>query len=350
MHMADALISPAVGGVFWAAAAGLIGYSSKKIRKESEMDEKKIPLMGVMGAFIFAAQMINFTIPGTGSSGHLGGGMICAILLGAPAAFLTMASVLTIQAFFFADGGLLSLGCNIFNLAFYPCFLAYPFLYKKIAGSRPRQAMVITGSLISAIISLQLGALSVVLQTMLSGKSDIPFGTFLLMMQPIHLAIGIIEGIVTSAVVMFVWNARPEILEAASAEKPVGNIAIARVVTVLTVLTVLTGGMLSWFASSHPDGLEWSIFKATGTEELKSPEEGIHASLAEAQEKTAILPNYGFKPSSPEGSAEEAKPAWPAVDSGTSVSGIIGGAITLVLAVCIGLLLKGRKKTDQGFN
>ncbi len=75
-----------------------------------------IPLMGVLGAFIFAAQMINFTIPGTGSSGHLGGGMILAILLGPHAAFLVMASVLTVQALFFADGGLLALGCNIWNL------------------------------------------------------------------------------------------------------------------------------------------------------------------------------------------------------------------------------------------
>ena len=94
-----------------------------------------VPLMGVLGAFIFAAQMLNFTIPATGSSGHLGGGMILAILLGPYAAFLVMASVLTVQALFFADGGLLALGCNIFNLGFFPCFIAYPFIYKKIVGA-----------------------------------------------------------------------------------------------------------------------------------------------------------------------------------------------------------------------
>ena len=76
--------------------------------------------MGVLGAFIFAAQMINFTIPATGSSGHLGGGLILTILLGPYAAFLTIASVLMVQALFFADGGLLALGCNIFNLGFFP--------------------------------------------------------------------------------------------------------------------------------------------------------------------------------------------------------------------------------------
>ncbi len=107
MHMADALISPAVGGTVWAASAGLIAYCSKKVR--DDIDDRKIPLMGVAGAFIFAAQMINFTIPGTGSSGHLGGAMILSILLGPYAAFLTMASILTVQALLFADGGLLAL-------------------------------------------------------------------------------------------------------------------------------------------------------------------------------------------------------------------------------------------------
>src|SRR5512135_3531150 len=89
MHMADALLSPEVGATFWAGTLGAITYCSKKLKEN--MDEKLIPLMGVLGAFIFAAQMINFTIPGTGSSGHLGGGMILAIVLGPYAAFLTMA-------------------------------------------------------------------------------------------------------------------------------------------------------------------------------------------------------------------------------------------------------------------
>ena len=98
MHMADALISPAVGGAMFAATAGDYTYSVKKIK--TELDYKKIPLMGVMGAFVFAAQMINFSIPGTGSSGHIGGGLLLSIILGPYAAFLTMASILLIQALF----------------------------------------------------------------------------------------------------------------------------------------------------------------------------------------------------------------------------------------------------------
>src|SRR5574340_236299 len=145
MHMADALISPAVGGTMWAATAGLTAYSAKKLQKE--LDEHKVPLMGVLGAFIFAAQMINFTIPATGSSGHLGGGMILSILLGPYAAFLTIASVLMVQALFFADGGLLALGCNIFNLGFFPCFIAYPLIYKKLVGERPGPRTILAGAM-----------------------------------------------------------------------------------------------------------------------------------------------------------------------------------------------------------
>src|SRR5450830_1915585 len=112
MHMADALISPVVGGTLWAVSAA-VTYSCAK-KAGTDFPEQKIPLMGVLGAFVFAAQMINFAIPGTGSSGHLGGGMLLSVLLGPQAGFLVMASILTIQALLFADGGLLALGCNIF--------------------------------------------------------------------------------------------------------------------------------------------------------------------------------------------------------------------------------------------
>src|SRR5512136_1177780 len=134
MHMADALLSPTVGGAMGAVTATAVAWCSREVRREA--DDRRVPLMGVLGAFLFAAQMINFSIPGTGSSGHLGGGLLLAILLGPHAAFLVIASVLTVQAFFFADGGLLALGCNIFNLGFFPAFVAYPLVYRVMAGDR----------------------------------------------------------------------------------------------------------------------------------------------------------------------------------------------------------------------
>ncbi|MBU1124995.1 MAG: energy-coupling factor ABC transporter permease [Candidatus Omnitrophica bacterium] len=341
MHMADALISPAVGGVMWTATAGLIAYSAKKVSIEA--DDRKVPLMGVLGAFIFAAQMINFTIPATGSSGHLGGGMILAILLGPYAAFLVMASVLIVQALFFADGGLLALGCNIFNLGFFSCFVAYPLIYRRVVGQKSTQGRILVGAVISAIVGLQLGALSVVLETVFSGISELPFHTFVLLMQPIHLAIGIVEGLVTAAVVTFVWKARSEIVRASRNAVPIGKVSMKKVLVGLFAAAVIAGGTLSWFASSNPDGLEWAIFRTTGKEELETPH-NLHVALAKVQEKTAFLPDYSIKKSEDEKTpGADAKAPWPAVDPGTSVSGLVGGSLTLFMVVLMGVGLRRRK-------
>lgn len=345
MHMADALISPAVGGAMWAAAAGTAAYSLRKVR--DGLDEKKIPLMGVMGAFVFAAQMINFTIPGTGSSGHLGGGMLLSILLGPYAGFLTMASILFIQALFFADGGLLAYGCNVFNLGFYTCFIAFPLIYKRFIQKGRSPARIFWGAVVSSVIGLQLGAFSVVLQTLFSGKTELPFGTFVLLMQPIHLAIGVVEGVVTAAVVIFVLKARPEILESAAEDRSVGNVPLKRVIAGFAIAAIITGGVLSWFASAYPDGLEWSIFKATGKEELEAPD-GVHRVFEEIQNKTAILPDYDFKTPEGEDAGEKAESiAMPVANSGTTVSGLVGGGLTLALAVLTGVIISMLKRCNK---
>jgi cobalt/nickel transport system permease protein len=340
MHMADALISPAVGGTLWAVSGGLIVFCARKVTLS--LRDNLVPLMGVLGAFIFAAQMINFSIPGTGSSGHLGGGLLLAVLLGPHAALLVIASVLTVQAFFFADGGLLALGCNIFNLGFIPAFVAYPLFYRTLAGQRRGDLRAGVAALAAAVAGLQLGALSVVLQTQASGISELPFGTFILMMLPIHLAIGIVEGLATAAVVSFVARARPEALYAAQTDGASGG--LRPVLVGLAAAAVVLGGVASWFASSRPDGLEWSIAKVTGKDEVSGAETGVHQGLAALQAKTALLPDYGFKAGGTEAApAEEAAPAaepWPAVKAGTSLSGLVGGLMTLALACLAGFALK----------
>jgi len=337
MHMADALISPAVGGAMWAATAGLTVYSAKKLKKN--LDEHRVPLMGVLGAFIFAAQMINFTIPGTGSSGHLGGGMILAILLGPSAAFLVMASVLTIQALFFADGGLLALGCNIFNLGFFPCFLAYPFIYQKIVGAEPTQGRILSGAMVAAIIGLQLGAFGVVLETLFSGVSELTFSTFVLLMQPIHLGIGIVEGLVTAAVVSFVWKAHPHTLAMVKTAAPARAHSHKPLLIGLALFAVVAGGMLSWFASTHPDGLEWSIKGVAGQEELAAPKAGVHGAMAWVQDKLSFLPDYDFRKPEEEKAGKKGE-NWPEVSAGKSLAGILGGAMTLLLVGAIGFGLR----------
>lgn len=334
MHMADALVSPAVGGTMWAVAAGLLAFCARKVKET--LREDRVPLMGVLGAFIFAAQMINFTIPGTGSSGHLGGGLILAVLLGPYAAFLVIASVLTVQALFFADGGLLALGCNMFNLGFFPAFLAYPLLYRPLARGEYGSVRAWLAALLAAVVGLQLGAFSVVLETKASGLSDLSFGSFVLLMQPIHLAIGVVEGLATAAVVAFVAGARPGVLPTASPASAWSG--LRPVLLGLAVAALLVGGVASWFASAHPDGLEWALARATGQEELAAPEGGIHERLAGVQEKSAFLPDYGFKAMGDE--AEASDETWPAVSAGTSVSGLVGGALVLALSGLVGFILK----------
>ncbi|MDO9557208.1 MAG: energy-coupling factor ABC transporter permease [Coriobacteriia bacterium] len=339
MHMADALISPAVGGAMWAATAVTTVYCAKKVREG--FDDRKVPLMGVLGAFIFAAQMLNFTIPATGSSGHLVGGLILAILLGPEAAFLVIASVLTVQALFFADGGLLALGANIMNMGFTSVFIAYLLIYKRIVGAHPTRGRLVTGAILAAIVGLQIGAFGVVVETTLSGISALPFGTFLAMMQPIHLGIGIVEGLVTAAVVLFVQRTQPELLSRVAERKKFTGLNLKPVLVGLLIVAVLSGVALSWFASTNPDGLEWSIAKVTGSEELEGTDAGVHAASAELQEKTSFLPDYGFKQSA-EAVEGEAEVTWPSVDAGTSVAGLVGGALTLALAVLVGFVLRKR--------
>ena len=269
MHMADALVAPAVAGTMYVLSAAAAGYSVKKIRLES--DPKKVPVMGIMGAFVFATQMINFTIPGTGSSGHLCGGMLLSALLGPYAGFLTMIGVLLIQCLLFADGGILALGCNIWNMAFYGCFIGSLLIWKPMMSKGMTKAKIVAASILGCMITLQFGAFSVTLETMLSGITELPFGTFVATMQPIHLAIGFVEGLITAAVLVFVHEARPELLYCSTeAEKREGRFTFKNTLVVLAVVTVLIGGGLSLVASSNPDGLEWSIEKITGFTEVES--------------------------------------------------------------------------------
>jgi len=324
MHMADALLSPAVGGAMWAATGATVAYSARKVRED--LDESKIPLMGVAGAFVFAAQMVNFTIPGTGSSGHLGGALLLAILLGPEAAFLVMASILAVQALFFADGGLLALGANVFNLGFFPAFVAYPLVYRRIVGDGAAldRRRVIVGSLLAGIVGLQLGALGVVLETTASGVTELSFSSFLLVMLPIHLVIGVVEGLVTAAVVLFVHGAEPELLTRSAAHKPLCGLRLGPVLVGLAVAALVAGGALSWLSSTNPDGLEWSIAKVTGAEQSQ-PDSAARDAAAKARERTARQPDDSA------GAGEE---------GAETEAGVVGALIVLAGAGALGFALR----------
>lgn len=316
----------------WAAAAGSALYAAGKMRG-GDLCERKIPLMAVLGSFTFAAQMINFTIPATGSSGHIGGGILLAALLGPYPSLLTISAILAIQCLFFADGGLLALGCNIFNLGVIPCLFVYPLVFKHIAAKAASQKRLTLAAILAAVISLQLGALAVVTETLLSGVTKLPFFAFLLLMQPIHLAIGVVEGIVTASILCFVHSARPEILDCAGAENAAGT---KKTVMAFAAAAMLAGGVLSSFASGQPDGLEWSIEKTTGSHELKA--QGVFFDkAAEIQNSTAFLPDYNF--ASPEAQSSPL---------GTPAAGVTGGAVTFLLVAAVGWAISKTRKTRGG--
>ena len=311
MHMADALLSPAIGGTMLALSAGVLAYSVRDVRKNFQ--EKRVPLMGVAGAFVFAAQMVNFAIPGTGSSGHIGGAVLLAALLGPSPAFIVMAGVLLIQALFFADGGLLAWGCNLFNLGFFGCFLAYPCLFRPIAGEKPSRPRLFAASLAACVASMELGAFAVTLETLLSGVTELPFGAFVSVMLPIHLAIGLGEGFATGAVLLFVQKHLPEADSLKLEEK---RFSVARLSLMTGLAALLIGGGLSLLASGAPDGLEWSMEQTAGSAELNRSGP-FHTFFADLAEKFALLPDY----------------ALPGSDSpwGTAIAGIAGVLICILL-------------------
>ncbi len=352
MHMADALLAPAVAATMYLASGTSAGLSIHKLSKEDYTE--KLPVMAVSSALIFAGQMINYTIPGTGSSGHLCGGMLLSALLGPQAGFLSMIVILAIQCLFFGDGGLMALGANAWNMAFYGCFVGYYLIWRPIMRSKllfnskaenANRVKVILASLLGCVLTLQLGAFSVVLETTISGITELPFAAFAALMQPIHLAIGLVEGMITAAVLVFINESRPELLVDVNAkEQGVKNkLGLKTVVVVLSVVTVLTAGVFSLFASANPDGLEWSLFgnKDAGYSENMGLDEenfGLSGSVSDVagniQEHTAFLPDYAFPGSE--------SPA------GTTVSGLVGvvmvaGFIALVMG-CSSVIKKKKQK------
>lgn len=351
MHMADALLSPAVAATMYVASGVAAGISVHKLKKDN--NAQKLPTMAVVAALVFAGQMINYTIPGTGSSGHLCGGMMLSALLGPLGGFLSMMVILTIQCLLFADGGLMALGANCWNMAFYGCFAGYYLVWKPIMQSNlfsksgnnnSIRMKIISASVIGCIITLQMGAFSVVAETTFSGITELPFVTFCAIMQPIHLAIGLVEGLITAAVLAFVFESRPELLQNVPLEhrENVGFCSLKTTLIVLAAVTALVGGILSPFASANPDGLEWSLFGNTAngySKNMALNEEhyGIESNMAETassvQGKTAILPDYNL----PNGDGK----------IGTPLSGLVGSGI--VAAAAFGICAMGgffrKKKT-----
>jgi len=207
MHIPDGFLNTGTSIAAWAASAGGLGYALRRVNRT--LGERQVPLMGVTAAFIFAAQMLNFTVIG-GTSGHLLGGALAAILLGPWAGMLVLTSVLTIQALLFQDGGLLALGANIFNMAIVGVLVgwaAYRLLARLLGGQT--WALFVSGFL-AGWLSVVLAALAAAAELALSGT--LAWQVVIPAMGGIHALIGIGEGMITVGVLAFLRVARPDLL------------------------------------------------------------------------------------------------------------------------------------------
>lgn len=207
LHIPDGFLSIPVALVAWVLALGVIAYALRVA--DRSLDEDRVPLLGVLAAFIFAVQMLNFPVAG-GTSGHLLGATLAAVLLGPWLASLVMAVVLTVQAFLFADGGVTALGANILNMGVLGVLLAGLLL-----GAAVRAVPMGRGSFLGAVagvswLAVMAGALATALQLGLSGT--VPLDTVLPAMLGVHALIGLGEAVVTVGAVGAVLAARPDLV------------------------------------------------------------------------------------------------------------------------------------------
>jgi cobalt/nickel transport system permease protein len=207
MHVPDGFLSLPVLFVTWVIAIGLIAICLG--RAKAEYKERAVPLMGVCAAFIFAAQMVNFPIPG-GTSGHLLGGTLAAALLGPWAGSLVMACVFIVQGTVFQDGGLTALGANIFNMGLIGTFGGY-YLYRTIrfAIGRDKLSATVIGIAITAWTSVVVAAIVCAFELAFSGTVPLPVA--LAAMASWHVLIGIGEALISVVVVSFIWRSRPDL-------------------------------------------------------------------------------------------------------------------------------------------
>ncbi|MBW4474421.1 MAG: cobalt transporter CbiM [Stenomitos rutilans HA7619-LM2] len=208
MHVPDGFLSLPVSLVTWIVAIALIAVSLKRV--ESEYKERTVPLMGVCAAFIFAAQMINFPIPG-GTSGHLLGGTLAGVLLGPWAGSLVMAVVFLVQGSLFQDGGLTVLGANIFNMGLIGTFGGY-YLYRSIRLALGRNSLSKTLISVAAAAWTSVVVASIVCAIELALSGTVPFAVALAAMASWHVLIGIGEAVISVTTVSFIWRSRPDLL------------------------------------------------------------------------------------------------------------------------------------------
>ena len=304
LHIPDGFLNLVVSLIFWALTIIAVGIAISKTNKS--LGEKQVPLMGIMAAFIFAAQMLNFPVAG-GTSGHFLGGALAAIVLGPWAGILVMTAVVSVQGLLFQDGGLLVMGANIFNMGILTAMIGFG-LYRIVSGSANKTLkLAFAGA--AAWLSTIAAALLTSLQLWISGTSSLQ--VVIPAMLGVHVLIGIGEAIITVAALAFIMQARPDLLQAEKVAEKGGRgwIAAGVVVALIAVL-------LSPLASGDPDGLE------RVAEDFGFLEAGLDAPYT-------ILPDYTI-------------PFLGETALSTIVAGVVGALVVLGLMVVVGGMLKKR--------
>jgi len=330
MHMANELLSvPVAAGTLAVAGVGL-GFICRKARQVISSD--KMALMGIMGAFIFAAQMINFQLPAMpGTSGHMVGAVLLAIILGPHAGVVVISSVVIVQCLIFQDGGLLALGCNIINMGIVPSYLGF-FLYKSFTIGAFNNLRTYLGAMLGCMIAIEAGAFLVPIQAALSGVLVVPFTAFLVTMLGVHLLVGFVEGLITVAVLGYIQQVRPDIVSDSLAGKV--RLSKKAVLVTLAVFTIITAGGFSLFACGFPDGLEWSYAERPDQPDFGPMVSNEYPTIAKAddfQNKYSPLPDYSIR------TTEEASSGW------TSFAGVTGAGLTMLFIWLTAGILRRRQ-------
>jgi cobalt/nickel transport system permease protein len=242
MHIPDGFLSIVISLICWAITVAVLGVAISRTNKS--LGEKQVPLMGVMAAFIFAAQMLNFPVAG-GTSGHLLGGALAAITLGPWAGMLAMTAVITVQGLLFQDGGLLVMGANILNMGLLTAAVGYG-LYRSVTGTSQGTKLIMAG--VAAWLSVMTGALATSLQLWLSGTARLNIVVPAMLIT--HALIGLGEALITVTALAFIFRTRPDLLgeDSASAKGGRGWVVAGVLLTLLVIV-------LSPLASTDPDGL-----------------------------------------------------------------------------------------------
>jgi cobalt/nickel transport system permease protein len=314
MHIPDGFLDAKTLVVTASLAA--VGVTAAVRQARAQLPPRKVPLLGVTAAFVFAAQMVNFPIAG-GTSGHLIGGVLAGVLLGPSGTVLVMTAVLTLQCLLFADGGLLALGANIFNMGIVGGVGGY-YVYRALSRAFGARAKFL-GVAVAAWCGTVMSAVATAGELSLSGV--VPWSVGVLAMAGVHMVMGVGEALITTLVVLAIDRTRPEILADGPTGLPLRG--TAETVAFGLVISLGLGIFVSPIASTWPDGLE----KIAGT--LGFLERAVQTPLASAPIPDYTLPGIG-------------SPGW-----ATALAGGIGTAVVFLAVLVIARLIVPRHPASR---